>query len=95
MMILHDTLPPMMDSTLTERGQVSVPAALRKNMELRPGARFHWEQVSNYEFRVNVEPPQKIPGPMAMLGYARVQFPKRPPRTTAEVMREIRDGEDA
>jgi bifunctional DNA-binding transcriptional regulator/antitoxin component of YhaV-PrlF toxin-antitoxin module len=84
----------MIDSILTERGQVSVPSTLRKKMKLRPGARLRWEQVSGSEFRVTVAPkeqPAKKPaGVMAMLGYARVLFPDRPPRTTAEVMREIR-----
>ena len=67
-------------------------------MNLRPGARFRWEQISSREVRVTVEP-QEIPaqkprGPLAVLGYARVLFPDRPPRTTAEVMREIREGEE-
>jgi len=84
----------MVVSTLTEQGLVSVPSGLRKNMKLRPGARLRWKQVSGDEFRVTVEPKKtrarKPLGAMAMIGYARVLFPDRPPRTTAEVMREIR-----
>ena len=83
----------MKESTLTERGQISVPSALRKNMKLRPGARFHWEQISSNEFRVTVAP-RKPAGALAMLGYARTLG--LPARTTAEVMREIRgyEGEE-
>jgi bifunctional DNA-binding transcriptional regulator/antitoxin component of YhaV-PrlF toxin-antitoxin module len=83
----------MIESTLTERGQISVPSQLRKTMKLRPGARFRWEQVSNSEFRVTVSS-GKPAGAVAMLGYARVLRKGKPRRTTAEWMREIREGED-
>jgi len=92
MMISHDKFAVMKASTLTKRGQVSVPSALRKNMKLRPGARFRWEQISDIEFRVTVAP-RKPAGPMAMLGYARVVRKGEPPRTTAEWMRILREGE--
>ena len=84
----------MIASILTEQGQIAVPFEFRENLNLRPGTRFQWEQVSNQEFRVTVAPKKPL-GAMAMLGYARVLFPDSPPRTTAEVMREIREGEDA
>ena len=45
----------MATSTLTERGQISVPAALRKKMRLKPGQRLRWESISEREARVVVE----------------------------------------
>jgi len=92
MMISHDNLPAMKASTLTERGQVSVPFELRKNMKLRPGARFRWEQISDCEFRVTVAP-RKPAGALAMLGYAKVLGTKHANWTTAQWMRELRGGE--
>lgn len=81
----------MDEATLTERGQISVPAALRKEMNLRPGQRLKFAQVSDHEFRVltlNEDPP----GPMAALGYAR-KLRSGPARRTSEWMRELREGE--
>lgn len=81
----------MKEATLTERGQISVPAALRKAMKLRPGQRLKFAPVSDHEFRVftaNEDPP----GPRAVLGYARKLRPG-PARTTREWMRELRAGE--
>jgi AbrB family looped-hinge helix DNA binding protein len=78
-------------STLTERGQISVPASLRKAMNLRPGQRLKFEPISNNEFRVftlNNTPA----GPVAMLGYAR-KLRAGPSRRTDDWMRELREGE--
>ncbi len=81
----------MSESTLTERGQISVPSALRKAMKLRTGQRFRWERISDREFRVVVESmaPQ---GPLSVLGYARKLRPGKA-RTTRDWMRELRAGE--
>jgi AbrB family looped-hinge helix DNA binding protein len=87
----HDRFLFMSESTLTERGQISVPAELRKAMNLRPGQRLKFVPLSDNEFRVltlNYAPP----GPMAMLGYARKLRAGRT-RRTSELMREIREGE--
>ena len=81
----------MNDSLLTERGQVSVPASLRKAMGLRPGQRLHWEQISNQEIRVSLRVEKPV-GPMSMLGYAR-KMRQGPPRRTQEWMDELRSGE--
>lgn len=81
----------MSESTLTERGQVSVPARLRKAMKLRPGQRFRWERVSDCEMRVSVEA-AAVHGPLAVLGYARKLRPGAARRTSAW-MRELREGE--
>src|SRR5882724_2878018 len=63
----HDTFPFVSESTLTERGQISVPASLRKAMKLHPGQRLSFERISNQEFRVVVRHDAPA-GPLAMLG---------------------------
>jgi AbrB family looped-hinge helix DNA binding protein len=58
-------------STITERGQVSIPAELRREMQLSPGQTLIWEQVSPTECRVVVAPKAKIkPDPLAALRFA-------------------------
>ena len=37
-------------ATVTERGQISIPASLRKAMNLKPGQRLKFEAISNREF---------------------------------------------
>jgi bifunctional DNA-binding transcriptional regulator/antitoxin component of YhaV-PrlF toxin-antitoxin module len=81
----------MNESTLTERGQISVPAALRKAMRLRPGQRLQFAPISDHEFRVFTRNDAPA-GPMAVLGYAR-RLGNAPARRTSEWMRELRDGE--
>jgi len=81
----------MNDSSLTERGQVSVPAGIRKAMGLRPGQKLHWEQISEREMRVSVRE-ETPPGPLSVLGYAR-QVRGEPARRTADWMEELREGE--
>jgi bifunctional DNA-binding transcriptional regulator/antitoxin component of YhaV-PrlF toxin-antitoxin module len=90
MIFLHDITLGMDISTLTERGQVSLPAALRKAMKLNPGQALRWEQISERELRVHVVPPE-APGPLAALGYARRLRPET--RTTAAWMHDLRAGE--
>ena len=41
-------------TTLTERGQVSMPSSLRRQLGLRPGQPLLWRRVSNRELRVTV-----------------------------------------
>lgn len=81
----------MANSTLTERGQISIPAALRKAMKLRPGQSFNWHRVSDREMRVSVEAPPAA-GPLAVLGYAK-KLRRGPTRRTASWMAELRAGE--
>jgi AbrB family looped-hinge helix DNA binding protein len=91
MMFLHDNVGGMDESTLTERGQVSIPASVRKAMNLRPGQKLRWQRISDREVRVSVESPAPA-GPLAVLGYARKIRPGRA-RTTQSWMRELRAGE--
>jgi AbrB family looped-hinge helix DNA binding protein len=81
----------MSESTLTERGQISVPASLRRAMKLHPGQRLSFERISSREFRVVVRNDAPA-GPLAMLGYARKIRPGAGRRTSAW-MRELRAGE--
>jgi bifunctional DNA-binding transcriptional regulator/antitoxin component of YhaV-PrlF toxin-antitoxin module len=81
----------MNETIVTERGQVSVPASLRKSMGLLPGRKLHWEQVSDREMRVFLQE-EKPAGPLAVLGYAR-RIRNNPARTTADWMSELREGE--
>jgi AbrB family looped-hinge helix DNA binding protein len=79
-----------MITTVTERGQVSIPADVRKRMRLEPGRRLVWEAVSDSECRVRVSPDVRAAGATAMLGYAR-RF--RDVRRTADWMVELREGD--
>lgn len=80
----------MNESTLTERGQISLPASLRRALRLRPGQKLRFEAVSDHEFRV-FTPPDEASGPLAVLGYARRL--RAAPRRTKDWMKELRAGE--
>jgi bifunctional DNA-binding transcriptional regulator/antitoxin component of YhaV-PrlF toxin-antitoxin module len=75
---------------MTERGQVSIPAELRKELSLEKGRRLLWEKVGESEMRVVVLPEPEPRGATAMLGFAR-RF--RPTRRTEDWMAELREGE--
>ena len=78
-------------SVVTERGQVSIPAPLRKELRIEKGQRLRWEKAGEHEIRVLVLQDPEPPGAMAMLGFAR-KF--RPTRRTQDWMKELREGED-
>lgn len=80
-----------LETVITKRGQVSVPAAVRSRMGLRPGQRVVWQPVSAQECRMRIVEATVPAGALAMLGYARTF---RTPRRTDEWMRELREGED-
>jgi AbrB family looped-hinge helix DNA binding protein len=80
----------MNESTLTERGQISLPADLRKDLHLRAGQKLRFEAVSDHEFRV-FAPQKKAPGPLSVLGYGRKMGST--PRRTKDWMKELREGE--
>jgi bifunctional DNA-binding transcriptional regulator/antitoxin component of YhaV-PrlF toxin-antitoxin module len=87
---MHDE----MITVVTERGQTSIPAKLRRKAGLSRSKRLHWYAVSNREFRVVIETPDEAPGPLAALGWA-VRFNRRGVPRSDDAMREIREGEDA
>jgi AbrB family looped-hinge helix DNA binding protein len=82
--------PPSI-SVVTERGQVSIPAHLRKSLGLEKGRRLLWEKASEHEIRVVVLPEVEPRGAKAMRGFAR-RF--RATRRTQDWMKELREGED-
>ncbi|HEV3077260.1 MAG TPA: sporulation regulator [Thermoanaerobaculia bacterium] len=82
---------PSRISVVTERGQVSIPAELRKELALGKGRRLLWEKAADSELRVVVLPEQEPRGSLSMLGFAR-RF--RATRKTADWMAELREGED-
>lgn len=78
-------------TVLTDRGQTSVPADLRRELKLVTGQRLRWERVADDELRVRVLPGGEPRGAEAMRGFAR-RF-RKTPRATADWMRELREGE--
>ncbi|HJX26509.1 MAG TPA: AbrB/MazE/SpoVT family DNA-binding domain-containing protein [Thermoanaerobaculia bacterium] len=94
MMALHDKLSSMPKSSdvsvVTERGQVSIPAHLRKELGIETGQRLLWEKTGEYEIRIVLIQDTEPRGATAMLGFAR-RF--RPTRKTEEWMEELREGE--
>jgi AbrB family looped-hinge helix DNA binding protein len=85
-------MEPTAVTTLTERGQASIPAALRKALNLKAGQQLLWQQVSDHEFRVEVLLETDVPGPQAMLGYARRFLPDET-RSADAVLQELREGD--
>ena len=83
---------PKVITTLTTRGQVSMPAALRKEMRLQPGQHLIWEKVSDHECHVFIQDEGRPAGAASMLGFAR-KFRKHP-RKTRDWMKELREGEN-
>ena len=82
-----------MKTTITERGQISIPAKLRSEMQLTRGRTVLWEKVSANECRLIIEPePPVKPDPIAAIGFAKRHG--LPQRTTAEWMSILREGEE-
>jgi bifunctional DNA-binding transcriptional regulator/antitoxin component of YhaV-PrlF toxin-antitoxin module len=78
-------------SVVTERGQTSIPAHLRRDLSLAKGRRLAWERVADDELRVKILP-EPAGNPEALRGFAR-RF--RRPRRSAHWMAELRAGERA
>ena len=79
-------------TVVTDRGQTSIPAEVRRALGLETGPRLRWERVSDREIRVIVMTASPPAGPMAMLGFARRFRPE--PRSTEAWMRVLREGDD-
>lgn len=77
-------------TTLTERGQVSMPSAIRRQMGLRPGQPLLWKRVSDHEARVTV--PRRCPD-KSMRGFIKKLHKKKGPLTTDGWMQILREGE--
>ena len=82
-----------MKTTITERGQISIPAELRREMNLRPGQTVVWEQLSETECRLTISKAPAIkPNPIAAIGFA--QRHGMPHLRTEEWMTTLREGEE-
>lgn len=79
-----------MITMVTERGQISIPADIRRALGVRSGERLLWEPSGENECRVRRMPDEPIKGAMAMRGFAK-RF--REVRRTQDWMRELREGE--
>ncbi|MEN8661691.1 MAG: sporulation regulator [Lentimonas sp.] len=77
--------------TLTERGQISMPASIRRGMHLKAGQKLRWERISETEMRVVVEA-DALADPLQALGFGR-KLHSGEPRRTSEWMNELRAGE--
>ena len=76
---------------VTERGQVSIPASIRESMRMMPGTALLWNRGQDgYTCIITIVRKPQRKGAKAMLGYASTF---RKPRTTAEWMDELREGE--
>jgi len=81
-------------TTLTERGQVSMPAALRNQLRLKPGQPLMWEKVSDDECRVHIVRQRGATAAKSMRGFMkRFQAGSKLPATTARWMKVLREGE--
>lgn len=82
-----------MQTAITESGEVSIPAQLRRDMHLTPGRIVVWEKFSAGEIRLLVRPmEQPKADPVAAIGFAKRQG--LPACTTADWMAILRGGED-
>lgn len=71
-----------------------IPDVLRQWFKPEAADHLRCSQVSDHEFRVEIIQAIRaaVPGPLAMLGYAR-QFHAGAVPTTDEAMRELREGD--
>jgi AbrB family looped-hinge helix DNA binding protein len=81
-------------TTLTERGQTSLPASIRRDLGLRPGQKLIWQKVSDTECRVIVQPRTRRLGARAMRGFMkRFELGRGWPQSTDEWLKLLREGE--
>jgi AbrB family looped-hinge helix DNA binding protein len=79
-------------TTLTDRGQVSMPASIRRELGLRPGQTLLWKRLSADEARVKV--PGRGGNKPSVRGLMK-KFVSDGPRTTAGWMKILREGDKA
>jgi len=71
-----------------------MPAALRKQLRLKPGQPLMWEKISDDECRVRVVRPHGKKDAKSMRGFMkRFQADSTLPETTAGWMKLLREGE--
>ena len=83
-----------LSTVLTDRGQVSIPAAIRKKANLRVGQRLQWRLAAPGCFSVTVDAaPKKRLRAVDVIGYAQRFSPDETLGRTDDVMRMLRQGE--
>jgi AbrB family looped-hinge helix DNA binding protein len=93
MIKIHDIMKNYMKnsiSTVTERGQVSIPAAIRRQAGIVAGEQLVWQCDGEGMIRVSKSPAVAVKGAMHMRGFAK-HF--RETLTTGQWMQELRAGE--
>ena len=83
------------ETTLTERGQVSLPSQIRKRLNLKPGAKLTWQQISSNEIRVLISTNKESSAPSDMLGYAKRFKAYKKGKSSDQVLKELREGESS
>lgn len=78
-------------TVVTDRGQASIPAHLRREMDLSKGRRLLWQKTGDRELTVVVLEGAAAQSAQAMRGFARRFRPQA--RRTEDWMRELREGE--
>jgi AbrB family looped-hinge helix DNA binding protein len=81
-------------TTITERGDIAIPAELRREMHLTPGQTLIWQKISPTECRVIVPARSGVkPDPVACLDFAREHGLETMP--TERWMELLREGEES
>ena len=78
-------------TTLTERGQVSIPADFRAEMGLKPGDKLLWSANGDKTLLITFCEPPKRKSFKSAIGYAKTF---RETMSTAEWMKILREGEE-
>jgi AbrB family looped-hinge helix DNA binding protein len=79
-------------TTLTERGQVSMPADIRRKLGIRAGEPLLWRLISDTECRVVLVRKLADRRSKRMRGFMK-RFQKGDPSTTSGWMKLLREGE--
>jgi AbrB family looped-hinge helix DNA binding protein len=83
-------------TTLTERGQVSIPASIRREMSLEPGQELIWRRLSDDEVRIQVVRRKKPRNARGVIGCAKKRHDEQGWATrTDEWLKVLRAGERA
>ena len=78
-------------TTITERGQISIPADFRAELDLRPGQKLLWSTTADRALRLTVCEPPKRKRFVDSIGFARTFRETMP---TSKWMKLLREGEE-
>lgn len=82
-----------LSTVITERGQVSIPAAIRKRLNLTPGMRITWSLNSENQCVIKPVISARVVGAKAMLGFASTFNDNS--KSSDEWLSELREGENS